>query len=81
MRIAVTQKDINEGDHLCRTCPIARAIQRRTKANSVLVGFAFITINDAVVHTPPKARKFILQFDLRHPVSPMHFELELPCEA
>jgi len=81
MRIVVTQKDINEGEYRsCHHCPIALAIQRRTKARSVLVGPAVISLNgtDTIIRTPKKALDFILDFDTFRPVSPMHFELELP---
>jgi hypothetical protein len=85
--VAVTQDDIDRGVPAdAEHCPIARALCRRFHLGEgeVFVGPAEIMFSDGddgrpvEPPLPPRARKFVDDFDHCQPVSPFTFVIDVP---
>lgn len=78
MKIYVTKKDIKEGvtGSIC-LCPVALALKRRTKKVWMVYGHGVkeVGIFKPSQLLPPKACRFVDDFDNCFPVKPFSFEL------
>ena len=83
MRIYETQMDIDEGKrHDTRTCAVARAMHRQL-GKPVSVGGYYGLIGDeggdcVDVRLGDDVCTFVRAFDLKQPVQPFWFDVELP---
>jgi len=78
--INVTQRDIKRGKPFSgRECPVALALLRHFRDIDVGVYSCsvFHEYKWLLVKFPPKASKFILDFDANKHVEPFHFNLKL----
>jgi hypothetical protein len=76
MQIQITQSDIDQGHRGSPFgCPVARAIRRYFPNCSVLVGGAYIFINNSSRTITDSTRKFIDAYDTEKPVSPCEVTL------
>ena len=83
VKIRVTKGDIAAGLRAnCRTCPIARALQRRFRPTEVKVCHQFASlIWGQTYHQAPmpiKAATWLLAFDQGHVMQPFTFEIDVP---
>jgi len=78
--INVTQRDIKQGERAsCNKCPVALALSRHFRGIDVGVYSCsvFHEYKWLWVRFPPKASKFILDFDANKHVEPFNFNLKL----
>jgi hypothetical protein len=89
LRVEVTAEDIAEGrPHLCRQCPVARALRRAASLlfpglTGAFAGWTYLMAwqDDRTlfqVDTPWSARFFMAYFDNGEPVAPFAFDLDVP---
>lgn len=76
--INVTANDIKYGKpRMTTSCPIARAVKRRTIGNFYSVGADTCWINEDIIFLPSEARDFIVKFDRGREVKPFKFTLDV----
>lgn len=86
--INVTQRDIDKGEQgNTQSCPIARAMKRKFKTDSVRVGVYVASMRSTktnefgtkIIDLPAAATRFIVDFDGVQvtPVAPFKFEVEV----
>lgn len=79
MKIRVTKKDIMQGKrNSISMCPIALAVKRAYKAESIIVSdnyarLTFKTVKEKKIRLPAIARKFIKKVDNNLPIEPIEF--------
>lgn len=82
MKIAVTQKEIEEGD--AAFCPVERAFKR--EGLDAMVGPADVSFFAGqmcivTLPLPPVAARFVAAFDADSDAAPIEFELSIPDEV
>ena len=82
VQLEITQDDINHGEH-CNgyACPAARAFMRATEMEqgSFRFSFAWVEIGKhKKARLPDELAHWIAEFDLRNPVQPVTFAIEIP---
>jgi hypothetical protein len=78
--IEVTKKDIENGKRqIASKCPVALAVKRDAKSNSVIVGLGIVMFRKNTKWTSlpldAKVCSFIKKFDSGHKVKPFKFTL------
>jgi len=80
--IKISAKDIQEalkGGLACKTCPVARAVQRAMKNPLFEVGVHCAFDHSGVfLDLPKEVQSFIARFDARKPVKPFSFTISVP---
>lgn len=81
MKIKVTQDDIARGlSYTEDQCPLARAIKRVTHRRVSVHPWRFIVYHNdtdwTIYHLPPRAEKFVNDFNWGMKVKPFSFEAE-----
>lgn len=82
MKIQVTREDIDKAREQMKTegastcCPIAQACKRKFGNEFIGVGKAWISLQQYFIFLPKPAVEFIRDFDKKHEVQPIEFEVE-----
>ena len=77
MKVTVTQEDIDKGrPQVGHGCPIAIAVKRSNKSNTVWIGRFTAFIGADCYPLPGTAMQFVKDFDNNKPVEPFTFEME-----